>query len=491
MTAPDAVVVGAGPNGLAAAITLAREGLSVRVHEAASTPGGGCRTAELTGPGYLHDVCSTVQALAVVSPFFATLDLDALGVRLRRPEIAYAHPLDGGRAGLLHAGVEETAAALEQAHPGDGKAWSRLVGPLVRRHEQLWPDALGSLRRIPRHPVTLARFGLPGLLPVRTLASRFGSEEARGLLAGAGAHSMRRLEAPLTSAFALALIVAAHVSEWPVVEGGSGVLVDAMVAELTRLGGEVVCDHPVRSLRDLPPAATTLLDLTPHQLLDVAGDALPPGYARSLRRHDYGPGVFKIDYALSGPVPWTNPDCRRAGTLHLGGTLAELSRSEASVEAGRHPDAPYVLVVQGSVMDPTRAPAGHHTLWAYCHVPNGSDRDMTPEIERQIERFAPGFGDLVLARATRTAVGYHRYNENNVGGAINGGLASLFGTVLGPVPQWSRYATPIDGVYLCSAATPPGGGVHGMSGYLAASEALRALGRSPRSPRGPGSPPRA
>ncbi|MET0190004.1 MAG: NAD(P)/FAD-dependent oxidoreductase, partial [Pseudonocardia sediminis] len=366
------------------------------------------------------------------------------------------------------------------AHPGDGKAWSRLLGPLVRNDEQLWPDALGSLRRIPRHPVTLARFGLPGLLPVSTLARTFGSDEARGLLAGAGAHSMRKLEAPLTSAFALALIVAGHVAEWPVVEGGSGVLVDAMVAELTRLGGEVVCDHPVRSLRDLPPAATTLLDVTPYQLLDIAGDDLPSSYAASLRGHDYGPGVFKIDYALSGPVPWTNPDCRRAGTLHLGGSLDELSLSEAEVEAGRHPDAPYVLVVQGTVMDPTRAPAGHHTLWAYCHVPNGSDRDMTAEIERQIERSAPGFRDLVVARATRTADEYHQYNENNVGGAINGGLASLFGTLLGPVPQWSRYATPIDGVYLCSAATPPGGGVHGMSGYLAASEAIRARRRSGR-----------
>ncbi|TCK26669.1 phytoene desaturase family protein [Pseudonocardia endophytica] len=469
---PDAVVVGAGPNGLAGAITLARAGLSVRVYEAASTPGGGCRTAELTGPGYLHDVCSTVQALAVVSPFFRTLDLESLGVRLRRPEVAYAHPLDGGRAGVLHADVDRTADGLDEIAPGDGKRWRQVVGPLARNADDLWPDVLGDLRSVPRHPVTLARFGVPGLLPASVLARSFRSDEGQGLIAGAAAHAMRALSAPLTSAFGLALITAAHASGWPVVEGGSGVLVDAMVTELTRLGGEIVCDHPVRSVPDAP---VTLLDVTPRQFLAIAGDHLPSRFAKAMRDHRYGPGVFKIDYALSGPVPWTNPDARRAGTLHLGGTLGELARSEADVEAGRHPDAPYVLAVQGSVMDPTRAPAGHHTLWAYCHVPNGSNRDMTAGIERQVERFAPGFRDLVLHRSTRTAAGYHQYDENYVGGDINGGMATLLGTVLGPAPQWSRYATPLPGVYLCSSSTPPGGGVHGMSGHLAAREALRSV----------------
>lgn len=415
-----------------------------------------------------------MQALAVVSPFFRTLDLESLGVRLRRPEITYAHPLDGGRAGVLHRDVERTAAALDDASAGDGRTWRRLVGPLARHADDLWPEVLGDLRRPPRHPVTMARFGLPGLLPASVLARSFSSDEGQGLITGAAAHAMRALSAPLTSAFGLALITAAHAADWPVVEGGSGVLTDAMVTELTRLGGEVVCDHPVRNLATLPSSAVTLLDVTPRQFLAMARGRLPARWVRAMRRHRYGPGVFKIDYALSGPVPWTNQDARRAGTLHLGGTLAEIASSEADVEAGRHPDAPYVLVVQGSLMDPTRAPAGKHTLWAYCHVPNGSDRDMTAAIERQIERFAPGFGDLVLQRATRTATGYHAYDENYVGGDINGGLATLFGTAIGPVAQWSRYATPLPGVYLCSSSTPPGGGVHGMGGYLAAGEALRA-----------------
>ncbi|MEQ3551741.1 NAD(P)/FAD-dependent oxidoreductase [Pseudonocardia nematodicida] len=471
----DAVVVGAGPNGLAAAITLARAGLGVRVYEAADTPGGGLRS--VTRDGWTHDVCSTVQSLAMVSPFFRTLDLDALGVRMRYPPIAFAHPLDGGRAALGHRSVAGTAAGLDAVHDGDGRAWARLLGPLVEKHTELWPEMLGTLRRVPRHPVTLARFGLPGMLPVETLArTAFRSEEARALFAGAGAHAIRRLDAPLTSAFALALLVAAHAADWPVVEGGSAVLSAALVRELERLGGEVVCGHRVSSLADLPPSRLRLLDVTPFQLREIAGDALPPSYDRALARHHYGPGVCKVDYELSGPVPWTNPDCHRAGTLHLGGTLEQIARSEAETEGGRHPDAPYVLAVQAGVADPTRAPDGGHTLWAYCHVPHGSDRDVSAAIERQVERFAPGFGDLVLSRSVRTATDHQRYDENYVGGAINGGMAGLYSALLGPVPRWSRYATPLPGTYLCSAATPPGGGVHGMSGYLAASEALRRLG---------------
>ncbi len=465
----DAVVVGSGPNGLAAALTLAEAGLQVRVYEAAAEPGGGCRTAELTLPGHLHDVCSAVQALTQVSPFFRALDLDAMGVRVRRPEISYAQPLDGGRAALAHRDLDATVDGLG----ADGPAWRRLLGPLVARAAARLAAVLGALRHLPPHPLTMARFGLPGLLPVGALArASFRGDAARALLAGVGAHSMRRLDTPLTSAFALVLAVTAHAGGWPVVEGGSGRIVDALVARLVELGVEIECGHPVTSLAALPPRRATLLDVTPAQLLAMGGDDLPPRYRRALRRFRYGPGVFKIDYALTEPVPWTNPDCHRAGTLHLGGTLAELEASEADVEAGRHSEAPYTLVVQPGVVDPTRAPAGRHTLWAYCHVPSGSTLDRTAAIERQLERFAPGFGDVVAARATRTAAGYEAYDANYVGGDINAGRTGLFQSVLGPVPAWSRYRTPLPGTYLCSSSTAPGGGVHGMCGANAAREAL-------------------
>ncbi|MBV9592904.1 MAG: NAD(P)/FAD-dependent oxidoreductase [Actinobacteria bacterium] len=465
----DAVVVGAGPNGLAAALTLAERGLSVRVFEAAASPGGGARTAELTLPHFAHDICSTVQALALVSPFFRNLALD---VQFCAPPIAYAHPLDGGRAGAVYPDVDVTADGLG----ADGAAWRSIFGPLARQAEHIWPDVLGPLRSVPRHPVSMARFGLPGLLPATTLARRrFHGDAARALLAGAAAHSMRRLDAPLTSAFGLVLALAAQTVNWPVVRGGSGVLVDALVTRLRALGGEVVCSSPVRRLDQLPPSRVTLLDLSPRQLLELAGTRLPVRYRRSLRRFRYGPGVFKLDYALSEPIPWLASECRQAGTLHLGGSWQEIARSEAAVEAGRHSDSPFVLVVQPTLMDPTRAPAGRHVLWAYCHVPSGSTRDMSSVVENQIERFAPGFRDTILARSTRSAAEIQAYDENYVGGDINAGLASLRSALLGPVPAWSRYKTPLPGTYLCSSSTPPGGGVHGMSGMLAAQEALRSL----------------
>jgi phytoene dehydrogenase-like protein len=463
----DAVVVGAGPNGLAAALTMAEAGLSVRIYEAASEPGGGCRTAELTLPGFAHDVCSTVQAMVAISPFFEDLDL---GLTLLQPEIAFAQPLDGGRAALAYRDLHQTAAGLGR----DGKAWRALLGPLVDRADRIFPDVLGDLRHVPQHPFALGRFGARGLLPLTTLARTvFRDEPARALFAGVGAHSMRRLDAPLTSAFGLVLTMTAHVGGWPVVQGGSGALTDALVNRLTGLGCEFVYDHPVSSLAQLPPAKATLLDVTPKQFLAIAGDRAPASYRAALAKFRYGGGVFKIDYALSDPVPWTNPDCHRAGTLHLGGTLAEVAASEADAEAGRHSEAPYVLVVQPGVVDPSRAPAGQHTLWAYCHVPSGSNLDRSAAIERQLERFAPGFSDTVLARATRTATGYESYDANYVGGDINGGRSGLYQSVLGPVPRWSRYRTAVDGVYLCSSSTPPGGGVHGMCGMNAATNALR------------------
>lgn len=465
---PDAVVVGAGPNGLAAALTLAETGRRVRVYEAADEPGGGCRTAALTEPGFRHDVCSTVQALAQVSPFFRALQLP---VQMCEPEVAFAQPLDGGRAALAYRDVDRTVAELGR----DGRAWRRLLAPLARHSDALFDDVLGDLRHVPSAPFVLARFGLPGLLPVTTLAGTiFRDAPARALFAGVGAHSMRRLQAPLTSAFALILAVSAHATGWPVVAGGSGELTDALVKRLLELGVEFVCGEPITRLEELPRAPIVLLDLTPHQFAAVAGDALPHRYRRALERFRYGPGVFKLDYALSEPVPWLNEGCRRAGTVHVGGTLEEVAASEAAVEAGRHSDRPYVLSVQATTVDPTRAPAGKHTLWAYCHVPNGSTLDRTEAIENQIERFAPGFRDTVIARATRTAREYQRYDANYVGGDVNGGRAGLYQAVLGPVPRWSRYSTPLAGVYLCSSSTAPGGGVHGMCGVNAAREALAA-----------------
>jgi phytoene dehydrogenase-like protein len=471
VSAIDAVVVGAGPNGLAAALTLAEAGRSVRVYEAADTPGGGCRTAELTRPGFRHDVCSTVQALAQVSPFFRRLALD---VPTCEPPVAFAHPLDGGRAALAYRDLDRTAAGLGR----DGRNWRRLLAPLVTDQEALFTAVLGDLRHWPGHPLTLARFGLPGLASASRLArAAFRDDAARALFAGAAAHSMRRLDAPLTAAYALVLAVSAHATGWPVIEGGSGVLTDALVARLTELGVEFVCSHRVRRL---PQAPLVLLDLTPRQFAELAGDALTSRYRRAVRRFRYGPGVFKVDYALREPVPWTNEQCRQAGTLHLGGRLEDVAASEAEVESGRHSDRPFVLAVQATVADPTRAPAGGHTLWAYCHVPSGSSLDQSAAIENQIERFAPGFRDVVLARATRTATGYESYDANYVGGDINGGRAGLRQALLGPIPQWSRYRTPVPGVYLCSASTAPGGGVHGMGGLNAAREALRRSGRSAR-----------
>jgi phytoene dehydrogenase-like protein len=481
VTRPDAVVVGSGPNGLAAALTLARAGLQVQVFEGAGEVGGGCRTAELTLPGFAHDVCSTVHGLAAVSPFFAGCDLAARGVRLLTPAVAAAHPLDGGRAGAVIGSVTETASRLDR----DAVAYRHLMGPLERHSESVISLTLSPLRSVPGRPGTAARFGAQGLLPATLLARRLHTPEGRALFAGMAAHSIRPLTAPLTGAFGLTFLLLAHVSGWPVVEGGSGRLVAALTAELTELGGTVTTGSWVKSLADLPPARAVLLDVTPRQLLEMAGGRLPPGYRRALRRFRYGPGICKVDWALDGPVPWQNEACRQTVTVHAGGTIAEVARGEAAVAAGRLPEQPFCLVTQPGVADPGRAPAGKQVLWAYCHVPPGSDVDMAGRIEAQIERFAPGFRDLILARSVRTAAEMERYNPSYVGGDIGAGAATLRQTIAGPVPRWNPYRVPLSrkyrrrerrsGTYLCSGSTPPGGGVHGMCGFWAARAALRDL----------------
>jgi phytoene dehydrogenase-like protein len=471
----DAVVVGSGPNGLAAALTLARAGLSVQVIEGAATPGGGCRTAELTLPGFANDVCSAVHPLAARSPFFLASDLPARGVRLLTPKVAAAHPLDGGRAGAVSGSVAETAGRLG----ADSRAYQRLMQPLMRDSDTLMSMTLGPLRSLPDKIIPAARFGTEGLLPVRVLAARMRTDEGKALLAGMAAHSMRPMSAPLTSAFALTFLIIAHLTGWPVIEGGSGQLVTAMTGELAELGGTVTTGSWVERLEDLPPARTVMLDVTPRQLLGMAGNRLPAGYRHALRRFQYGPGVCKVDWALDGPVPWQNEACREAGTVHVGGTIGEISRSEADVNAGRHADRPFCLIAQPGVVDPSRAPAGKHTLWGYCHVPAGSDVDVSDRIEAQIERFAPGFRDLILAKSVLTAADMERYNPGYVGGDITAGAGTLRQTFGRPALRWNPYRTPLGGVYLCSASTPPGGGVHGMCGMWAARTALRDLHLQP------------
>jgi phytoene dehydrogenase-like protein len=469
VTGYDAIVVGSGPNGLAAAITLAGVGRSVLVLEGAQTPGGGCRSAELTLPGFVHDVCSAVHPLVAGSPFFRSLPLAELGVELVHPEAPLAHPLDDGGAVLLERSIDATSDGLG----ADGAAYRDLVGPLVRDAEALIEGLLAPALRPPRHPVALARFARHGLRSAVGLGGRFSGERARALLAGMAAHSIRPLDAPLTAGFGLVLTVLGHAVGWPVARGGSGRIADAMVALLNTLGGTLETGRTVTSLDELPSARAVLLDVTPRQLLAIAGGRLPPAYRRRLARYRYGPGAFKVDWALAGPIPWRPPECARAATVHLGGTMAEIAAAEAAVAAGGHPERPYVLLAQQTLADPSRAPEGRHTAWAYCHVPAGSPVDMTERIERQVERFAPGFRDLVLARATRGPAQLERENPNQVGGDITAGLQDLRQTLARPVARPDPYATPAPGIYICSASTPPGGGVHGMCGHLAARSALR------------------
>jgi phytoene dehydrogenase-like protein len=442
----------------------------VQVIEGAAQPGGGCRTAALTLPGFRHDVCAAVHPLATASPFIASLGLARRGAALLTPPVAAAHPLDGGRAGAVGGTVAQTAAGLG----ADDRAYRALLEPLARDADAVLAMSLAPLRSLPR--AAALKFAATGVLPVRALGARLSTQEGRALLAGMAAHAVRPLSAPGTSAIALLFLLLAHAGGWPVVAGGSDRLIAAMAAELAERGAVITTGTWVRRIEELPRARAVLLDVTPAQLLGLAGEQLPARYRRALARFRYGPGSCKVDWALDGPVPWRAAVCRQAGTVHVGGTMAEVARSEAQVAAGRHPEQPFCLVAQPGVVDASRAPAGRHALWGYCHVPAGSTVDMTGKIEAQIERFAPGFRDRILARHVHTAADLERYNPGYVGGDVGAGAVTLRQLIARPVPAWNPYRTPLSGVYLCSASTPPGAGVHGMCGVWAARTALADLG---------------
>lgn len=470
----DAIVIGSGPNGLAAAITVAQAGHSVLVREAQETIGGGTRSAGLTLPGFTHDVCSAIHPLGVGSPFFKSLPLGEHGLEWIQPPSAAAHPLDAhavgdGSAVIVERSLDSTAAGFGV----DRDAYLKLMGPLVASWDDLVPTLLGP-PRLPGHPLQLARFGMHAIRSAASLArSAFRSERARAAFAGMAAHSILPLENPATGAFGLVLNVLAHAVGWPFPRGGSQKIAEALASYLRSLDGEIVTGAPVKSLSELPPARIILCDVTPRQLLALAGDRLASGDQRRLRRYRYGMGVFKLDWALDGPIPWKAAECARAATVHVGGTLDEIAESERAAWNGRHAERPFIILAQPSLFDSTRAPAGKHTGWAYCHVPHGSTFDMTERIENQIERFAPGFRERILARSVMTPATLESHNANLIGGDINGGAQDLPQLFLRPT--WRLYSTSGRGVYICSASTPPGGGVHGMCGYHAAKRALRDL----------------
>ena len=465
----DAVVIGSGPNGLTAAVTLARAGRSVLVLEASETPGGGTRTEELTLPGFHHDVCSSVHPLLAISPAMRDHGVDKV-VELVHGEIALAHPLDDGRAAELHRSLADTAHSLGV----DGDAYRSLIGPLLRNAEPLFDSIFAPLLRVPRHPLVLSRFGLgAGIRSADSLAtSKFGGDLGPALVAGMAAHSLQPLDTRGTAAVAITMALAGHVAGWPMIRGGSARITDALLQLLIEHGGKIECDRRVATLDDIPPSRVVIFDTSPQQMNAIAQDELPSRYRNRLSRFRTGPGVFKIDYALSGPIPWTAQACRRATTVHLGGTLKEISESEQAVNSGRHPERPFVLVAQAGLADSTRAPNGQQTGWAYCHVPNGSTVDMTQVIETQLERFAPGFKDLVLQRHTMNSADLQTYNANYIGGDIAGGAQTLRQTLFRPMVRRNPYSTPNPRVFICSASTPPGGGVHGMCGWNAAHAVL-------------------
>ena len=467
----DAVVVGSGPNGLAAAIELARQDWKVLVVEGHATPGGGARSDEGTLPGFVHDVCSAVHPMGVCSPFMKSRPLEKFGLEWIHSEYPLAHPLDDGQAAIMERSVSATAERLGVA---DGKAYRRLYEPLVRDADGLFEDMLGPMLNLPKHPLAVAQFGVRALPSALSLARAcFQNEPARAMLAGHAAHSVLPLDRSPSAAVGLMLAVAGHAAGWPVAKGGTGKITESMVRYLQSMGGEVVCGWRIGAMEELPKARAYFFDTGPADLAKIARERLPEGYRRKLKAYRYGPGVFKIDYALSDAIPWRNEDCRKAATVHVGGWIDEIVDSEKACWQDRHAEKPFVLLAQASVCDETRAPKGKHTSWAYCHVPNGSDVDMTEAIENQIERFAPGFRDCVLERRVMTCANYESYNPNLVGGDVTGGVNDWAQLLARPALRLNPYSTPAKDIFICSASTPPGAGVHGMCGYRAARAVLK------------------
>ncbi|MFT5196980.1 MAG: phytoene dehydrogenase-like protein [Cellvibrionaceae bacterium] len=467
----DAVIIGSGPNGLTAAIELARNGAKVLVLEAADTIGGGTRTQELTLPGFKHDFCAAVHPMGVLSPYWKALPLEKFGLKWIFPEASIAHPLEGESAVLMTKSLEETAENLGI----DSRAWQRMVQPLLNQGEGLLKDALGPLG-IPRHPLAFTWFGMQGALPATAYAKlRFKTARARALFAGCAGHSVLPLSKPFSGAVGLIFALTAHMENWPVAAGGSATITQALASYLETWGGTIETGVTVTDLAQVPDSKVVLFDTGPDQLASIAKSALPDQYVRRLGRYNYGPGVFKLDWALDGPIPWTDQNCLKASTVHVGGTLEEIAQSEHDAWHGLHSEKPYLIVCQQSQFDSSRAPEGKHTGYAYCHVPNGSTIDMTARIEDQIERFAPGFKDLILARHTTNTKDFSLYNRNYVGGAITGGAADITQLFTRPVARLNPYSTPNRRLFICSHSSPPGGGVHGMCGFHAARSVLRVL----------------